>query len=256
MDKYIISLAYRFNGWGMALYILVVTLISGFLAGIIGIERESKGQAAGLRTHVLLAVGCSLLMVISVFGIGIASGQIDLSTGTVNPDVSYDTSRIAAGITAGIGFVCAGTIIRTGLSVRGLTTAATLWVCAGIGMACGCGLVLEAIVVAAVTMALLLGLLTIEKAIGKRSPQIKLVVAKNVMLVRDLRLQADANGLVIKNVGTHVTKLENGEDATVINVLFALQSGQAALEEFCESFASREGVYSLDKIHFKNPLGE
>ncbi len=257
MDQGIISLAYRFNGWGLALYVLVVTLISGFLAGIIGIERESKGQAAGLRTHVLLAVGCSLLMVISIFGIGIASGQINLNDGSVNSSLlSYDTARIAAGITAGIGFVCAGTIIRTGLSVRGLTTAATLWVCAGIGMACGCGLVLEAIVVAAVTMALLLGLLSIEKAIGKRSPQIKIVVAKNVMLVRDLRVQADANGLVIKNVGTHVTKLENGEDATVINVLFALQSGQAVLEEFCESFASREGVISLEKIHFKNPLGE
>lgn len=257
MDQFIVSLAYKYNGWGLALYILIVSLIAGFLAGIIGIEREMKGQAAGLRTHVLLSVGCTLLMVISVFGIGIASGQIDLSSGYLNDSLlSYDTSRIAAGIIAGIGFVCAGTIIRTGLSVKGLTTAATLWVCAGIGMACGCGLVLEAIVVAAVTMVLLIGLLYIEKVLGKRSPQVTITVQKNVTMVRDIRQQADANGLVIKNIGTHTKKLENGEETLAINVLFALQSGQAALEEFCESFTNREGVISVEKHHFKNPVGE
>ena len=257
MDKYIISLAYSFDGWGLALYILIVTLVSGLLSGVIGVEREMKGQAAGLRTHVLLSVGCTLLMVVSIFGIGIASGQINLSDGKINSNLlSYDTSRIAAGITAGIGFVCAGTIIRNGLSVRGLTTAATLWVSAGLGMACGAGLILEAIIVAIVTMGLLLGLLSIEKALGKRSPQIKIYVVKNVQMVRDLRLQADANGLIVKNIGTHLKKLPTGEEVVSIHVLFALHSSQAALEEFCDSFASRDGVISLQKIHFKNPLDE
>jgi putative Mg2+ transporter-C (MgtC) family protein len=256
MDEFIISLAYRYNGWGLALYTLVVTLIAAFLAGVIGIEREMKGQAAGLRTHVLLSVGCTLLMVISIFGIGLASGQINLSDGSINGNLSYDTSRIAAGIIAGIGFVCAGTIIRTGLSVRGLTTAATLWVSAGIGMACGSGMILEAIAVALVTMVLLIGLLYIEKALGKSSPQVRLTVEKSVTLVRDLRQQADANALIVKNIVTYARKDDKGNDTLVINVLFALQSSQAALEEFCESFANREGVISLEKIHFKNPVGE
>lgn len=257
MDRFIVSLAYKYNGWGLALYILAVSLIAGLLAGIIGIERETKGQAAGLRTHVLLSVGCTLLMVISVFGIGIASGQIDLSSGSLdNGLLSYDTSRIAAGIIAGIGFVCAGTIIRTGVSVKGLTTAATLWVCAGIGMACGCGLVLEAIAAAAVTMMFLVGLFYIEKVLGKSSPRVTITVKKSVTMVRDIRQQADANGLVIKNIGTHMQKLENGEEALSIDVLFALQSGQAVLEEFCESFLNREGVISVEKHHFKHPVGE
>ena len=190
MDQSIISLAYKYNGWGIALYILIVTLVSGVLSAIIGVEREIKGQAAGLRTHVLLSIGCTLIMTISIFGIGFASGQIDFSQGYIDAsNLSYDTSRIGAGITAGIGFVCAGTIIRTGLSVRGLTTAATLWVSAGIGMACGSGLVLEAIIVAAVTMILLTGLLHIEKAIGKRSPQIKLTVAKNTVVIKAIRME-------------------------------------------------------------------
>jgi putative Mg2+ transporter-C (MgtC) family protein len=256
MDEFIISLAYRYNGWGLALYTLLVALIAAFLAGVIGIEREMKGQAAGLRTHVLLSVGCTLLMVISIFGIGIASGQINLSDGSINGNLSYDTSRIAAGIIAGIGFVCAGTIIRTGLSVRGLTTAATLWVSAGIGMACGSGMILEAIAVALITMVLLIGLLYIEKALGKSSPQVRLTVEKSVTLVRDLRQQADANALIVKNIVTYAKKDDKGNDTLVINVLFALQSSQAALEEFCESFANREGVISLEKIHFKNPVGE
>lgn len=257
MDQAISSLIYRFNGWGLALYVLIVTLVAGLLSGIIGVEREMKGQAAGLRTHVLLSVGCALLVVVSVFGIGLVSGQIDLSTGTVEKNlVSYDTARIAAGIIGGLGFVCAGTIIRTGLSVRGLTTAATLWVCAGIGMACGSGLVLEAIVVACVTMLLLSGLLYIEKAIGKRSPQVKITVQKNVAMVRDLRLQADANGLIVKNISTHIVIAEDGTEATVIKVLFAMHSNQAALEEYCESFSAREGVLKVEKIHFKDVAGE
>lgn len=257
MDKAIVSLAYRFDGWGLALYILVVTLASGCLSAVLGIEREMKGQAAGLRTHVLLSIGCTLIMVVSIFGIGYASGQIDFTKGAIDASLlSYDTSRIGAGITAGIGFVCAGTIIRTGLSVRGLTTAATLWVSAGIGMACGSGLVLEAIIVTTITLALLLGLLSIEKAIGKRSPQIRITIQKNMMVIRDIRQVSDTNGLIIKNIGTYTKKLEDGTEATIVNVLFALQSNQAALEELCESFSHHEGVLSLEKIHFKNPIGE
>ena len=257
MDQAISSLIYRFNGWGLVLYVLIVTLVAGLLSGVIGIEREMKGQAAGFRTHVLLSVGCALLMVVSIFGIGLVSGQIDLSTGAVEKNlVSYDTSRIAAGILAGLGFVCAGTIIRTGLSVRGLTTAATLWVCAGIGMACGSGLILEAIVVDVVTVALLSGLLYIEKAIGKRSPQIKFTVQKNLAMVRDLRSQADANGLIVKNISTHIVIAKDGTEATVIKVLVAMHSNQAALEEYCESFSNREGVLKVEKVHFRDVTSE
>ena len=92
MDQSIISLAYKYNGWGIALYILIVTLVSGLLSAIIGVEREIKGQAAGLRTHVLLSIGCTLIMTISIFGIGFASGQIDFSQGYIDASkLSYDT---------------------------------------------------------------------------------------------------------------------------------------------------------------------
>ena len=106
------------------------------------------------------------------------------------------------------------------------------------------------------TVALLSGLLYIEKAIGKRSPQIKFTVQKNLAMVRDLRSQADANGLIVKNISTHIVIAKDGTEATVIKVLFAMHSNQAALEEYCESFSNREGVLKVEKVHFRDVTSE
>ncbi|MFA6829776.1 MAG: MgtC/SapB family protein, partial [Bacilli bacterium] len=100
MDQAIINIVYWENGYGMAVYVLITTLIAGAISSVIGIERETHGQAAGLRTHVLLSVGCCLLMTISIWAIGLATGQIDLSSGGVDKTINYDSSRIAAGIIA------------------------------------------------------------------------------------------------------------------------------------------------------------
>lgn len=92
------------------------------LGGLIGLERESLGRPAGLRTHILVSVGSTLIMLVSIYGFG---------TG--------DPARLAAQVVSGIGFLGAGTIMREGATVRGLTTAASLWVVAGIGLAVGAG---------------------------------------------------------------------------------------------------------------------
>jgi putative Mg2+ transporter-C (MgtC) family protein len=99
------------------------------LGMVIGIERELREQAAGLRTHMLVAVGACLFTLASAYGFeGVA--------GTTPPD----PSRVAAQIVTGIGFLGAGAILREGQWVRGLTTAASLWVVAAVGMAVGLGL--------------------------------------------------------------------------------------------------------------------
>jgi putative Mg2+ transporter-C (MgtC) family protein len=107
-------------------------LVAGVLGGAIGLERELREREAGLRTHLLVSVGAALFTLVSAyawrdFSFGFQSG------------VTFDPTRIAAQIVTGIGFLGAGAIIRQGLSVRGLTTAATLWVVAAIGMAAGAG---------------------------------------------------------------------------------------------------------------------
>jgi putative Mg2+ transporter-C (MgtC) family protein len=118
-------------GWGDSLGRLA---LAAALGSVIGFEREFREREAGLRTHLLVAVGAALFTIVSAYGfrdiLG-ASGPSVL--------VRLDPSRIAAQIVSGIGFLGAGAIIRQGLSVRGLTTAASLWVVAAIGMAAGAG---------------------------------------------------------------------------------------------------------------------
>lgn len=104
---------------------LLLTLV---LSGLIGLERQVHRRDAGLRTHILVALGSCLIMLTSLYVFDIYKDQVAL-----------DPVRIAAGVVTGIGFLGAGTIIRESDGVRGLTTAASLWVVAGIGLAIGVG---------------------------------------------------------------------------------------------------------------------
>ncbi|OQX87083.1 MAG: hypothetical protein B6D55_04370 [Candidatus Omnitrophica bacterium 4484_70.2] len=131
-------------------------LCSLILASLIGLEREKKRQAAGLRTHVLVSVGSSLIMLISLYIF-----ELYKNIATLDP------ARIAAGVITGIGFLGAGAIIRAGNSVRGLTTAATIWVASGIGLACGCGFFYAAMFVTLVSLIVLLFLRKLEEYLGK-----------------------------------------------------------------------------------------
>jgi putative Mg2+ transporter-C (MgtC) family protein len=112
--------------------VLVRVVLAGVLGGAIGAEREIREREAGLRTHLLVAVGAALFTIVSAYG----WRDFHFST---RSGITYDPTRIAAQIVTGIGFLGAGAIIRQGLSIRGLTTAASLWVVAAIGIAAGAG---------------------------------------------------------------------------------------------------------------------
>ena len=107
--------------------ILLRLAIAAALGGAVGLERELRERQAGLRTHLVVCVGSALFTLVSAYGF------------SASPGFRVDPTRIAAQIVSGIGFLGAGAIIRQGLSVRGLTTAATLWLVAAIGMASGAG---------------------------------------------------------------------------------------------------------------------
>jgi len=119
--------------------------LAAALGGVIGIERELREREAGLRTHLLVALGSALFTIVGAYGFHdfLASGQ---------SVVRADPTRIAAQIVTGIGFLGAGAIIRQGYSVRGLTTAATLWVVAAVGLAAGAGYYSGAVVTTAVVL--------------------------------------------------------------------------------------------------------
>jgi putative Mg2+ transporter-C (MgtC) family protein len=107
------------------------------LGGLIGYERERSGRAAGLRTHLLVAVASTTFMLVS-------TQFIYFQRYEPGEPIGVDPSRIAASVVAGVGFLGAGAILRTGFGVRGLTTAAGLWLVAAIGLASGAGMFLEA----------------------------------------------------------------------------------------------------------------
>ena len=106
--------------------VLLRLFVAAALGGAIGLERELRERQAGLRTHLVVSVGSALFTLVSAYGFAEFDGKVD-------------PTRIAAQIVSGIGFLGAGAIIRQGLSVRGLTTAASLWLVAAIGMAAGAG---------------------------------------------------------------------------------------------------------------------
>jgi putative Mg2+ transporter-C (MgtC) family protein len=123
-------------------------LLAIALGAIIGYQRERANKAAGLRTHTLISMGAALFTVVSIFGF----------SGAVDP------SRVAAGVVAGVGFIGAGVIFRgmRGEGVAGLTTAASIWVAAGVGLAAGAGLWLIAVIAGLATV----GILMIPKVRG------------------------------------------------------------------------------------------
>lgn len=115
-------------------------LLAAALGAGIGYQRERAGKVAGLRTHILIALGAALFTVVSVFGF----------SGAVDP------SRVAAGVVAGVGFIGAGVIFRGEEGVAGLTTAASIWIVAAIGLAAGAGLYLISAIVTLIAIGILM----------------------------------------------------------------------------------------------------
>ena len=127
--------------------------IAGMLGGLIGLEREFRAKEAGLRTHFIVALGSALFMLISQYAF---SGR-------------FDAARVAAQVVSGIGFIGAGVIIFQKNVVRGVTTAAGLWVAAAIGLACGAGMYAVAIAATLMTLACLETMHLITRSYGEKS---------------------------------------------------------------------------------------
>ena len=131
-------------------------ILAAILGGFIGFEREVHRRSAGLRTHILVSLGSCLIMLTSLYIFDIYK------------EITYlDPGRIAAGIITGIGFLGAGAIIRSGEAVKGLTTAATIWLVAGIGLAVGCGFYLASVVSTILSIIVLYFLRRLEAMIIK-----------------------------------------------------------------------------------------
>jgi putative Mg2+ transporter-C (MgtC) family protein len=139
--------------------LLLRLVIAAVLGSLVGVERERLTWAAGLRTHMLVCVGACLFMIVSAFGF------FDILK---TPNVILDPSRIAAQVVSGIGFLGAGSILLRGEMVRGLTTAASVWAVAAIGLAVGGGLYIEAVAATIMILIILAGIKPLEDRFQRR----------------------------------------------------------------------------------------
>ena len=166
-------------------------VVAAVLGALIGAEREHHGRSAGFRTQLLVALGSALAMVVSLH-FGRYYGGEGATQG-----VQVDPARVAYGVMGGIGFLGAGAIIRYGAGVRGLTTAASLWCTAAVGLACGFGMFAVAVAVTVIVIFALLVLSKLDQYIPSRwhkSVKINLPLtgADNVSRLRDILVKRGA----------------------------------------------------------------
>ncbi|HHU63069.1 MAG TPA: MgtC/SapB family protein [Clostridiales bacterium] len=145
--------------------ILIRIVLAGVLGGIIGIERESINRPAGFRTHILVCVGSALVMITSQYIFSLYSSKVNL-----------DPARLGAQVISGIGFLGAGTIIKERASVKGLTTAASLWAVSCVGLAVGVGFYIGAVVASGIIYLVLVVLKRGEKYLFHQKKQLQMLL--------------------------------------------------------------------------------
>ena len=199
----------------------IIRLIIAAAAGsVIGFERERLQWAAGLRTHMLVCVGSCLVMIVSAFGFS------DVLT---QKNVVLDPSRIAAQVVSGIGFLGAGTILLRGEVVRGLTTAASLWAVAAIGLSVGAGLYLAAMTTTIIVLLILAGIKPIEEYYRDRVQARRLNVAakRGALTIATLH---DAIGARSMRVKQFVQQHDEADDLDSIQITFTRLSRDAVAD--------------------------
>lgn len=174
-------------------------LVATLLGALIGLEREYHAKEAGVRTHLLVALGSCLFMILSIYGF---DAFLD------HDNVSYDPSRIASQVVTGIGFIGAGTIILQKQMVRGLTTAAGLWVTAAIGLACGNGMYVIAAVTTVIVLASL-GLINIYLPYLSQKERHITFLVKDYAVLTDILEKLRQEKITVLNYEMHKSAEEN-----------------------------------------------
>ena len=199
---------------------LVLAVVFG---SIIGLERELHNHPAGFRTHVLVCIGSTLFTLVSVSSFGGA-----------------DPSRVAAQIVSGIGFLGAGTILREGATIRGLTTAASLWSVAGVGMAIGTGYYWGATLTTALMVVVLFFFYSLEKRIWQRTQKVDITVADVPGQLGKVASKLGEMGVSIKSVDISPESSEH----VAIELILKLP-GPVEIHEVAAALAQLDGVSNI-----------
>ncbi|KLU63829.1 MULTISPECIES: MgtC/SapB family protein [Desulfosporosinus] len=206
-------------------------LLACIFGGIVGLERERNDSSAGFRTHILVSLGSALIMILSMYGF------------TNFTSVNKDPARLAAQVVSGIGFLGAGTILRDKTSIRGLTTAASLWVVSAIGLATGAGFYFSA------TLVTFLVFITLERIVEnyffRNSASLKVVAVNGTCRVKEINRVIESHNIVPQNITMILQKEE--QNKTVI--LFKLRTPfrKLDMEKLIEDINEIDGIYSAEQ---------
>lgn len=207
--------------------LLIATFV---LCSFIGIERQFRQKAAGYRTHVLVGLGSCSFTLVSAYGFSAVLGS----------EVTLDPSRIAAQIVSGIGFLGAGVIFKGRNVVRGLTTAATIWVAAAVGMACGAGMLSLALVLTALHLVTLFVVAPLIRRLPSpdRKRLLRITYADGAGVLRDVLSAATATGFTSSFEGSRRI-VEDSRRLVVMNIRFI---GRPPMRALIPELIALEGV--------------
>ena len=221
--------------WGNLILSVLAVVLCVLLTGVVGFEREKRGRSAGLRTHLLVGVGSCAIMIISIYGFPSAFGD------------KRDVARLAAGVLTGVGFLGAGAIIHDHGSIKGLTTAGTIWLVMAIGLACGSFNFIIAILVTLVVMIVLTAFRKIETKLNKNSPILLVTTDTSVPVMSLVLGYAKENNFLVSDVSTELL------DEKTVQVIFKLTSEKnaaidvAKIEEDVKKLTSAKAVQNLNR---------
>lgn len=214
--------------------VVVRLLLACLLGGIIGYERESTNRPAGFRTHILVCVGAALIMITAEYVSRRYAGLTNV-----------DPTRLGAQVVSGIGFLGAGTIIREGVNVRGLTTAASLWAVSCVGIAAGIGFYGGAVIATAIIYITLISLKRTEKHIARKN-------LRSLFRIRTRNIpgQISAIGCIFGKYSVTIKNIEflNDADEDEIHIKYFVRiPGNVSPEKIMDELQRLEGIKDVSQ---------
>ena len=218
-------------------------IVAAILGGIVGMERGSGDRPAGFRTHILVCVGSALFMLVSIYGFD----DIAPVTTNLEDDIGTrrDTARIAAQVVSGIGFLGAGTILHEGLTIKGLTTAASLWIVSAIGLAVGSGMYLLSTVATILTLMTLVTFRTWEKRFaGTRSERrfVRVVTRNTPGIITEITGYLSECGIRVKTLNV---KSDNKNNNIILEIYLKIDKN-IDMGQVADGIQNIDGVLALE----------
>lgn len=238
MDQWAEHLLIGSHNIDMILRLLLATV----LGGVVGMERGSGDRPAGFRTHILVCAGSALIMLVSMYGFD------DSYVSEIGNANNRDSARIAAQVVSGIGFLGAGTIMHEGVTVRGLTTAASLWMVSAIGLAAGAGMYVLSVAATVIMMLTLVTFRNWEKRFasnnGKTRRFIRIVANNEPGIITGITSYLAENNIKVRTLNIR----NNSRKNEVVLELYIKVNKSIADSEIMRGLQSVPGVLSLDNV--------